>query len=207
MKTNVMIVEDQPLQRELFKLYIQNSDKYKLVCTTDNAALCDIYLLKNDIDLILMDICTAMGESGLDASERIKKKYPDVKIIVITSMADSSFIKRAKSLGIESFWYKEADEKELLEIMDLTLNGENIYPNNSLDVQIGKAKTNDFSESELNILRLIVKGKTNDEIAEETCLSYNTVRKYINILFEKTGCQNRTELAVKAVESSFISSI
>ncbi len=207
MKINVMIVEDQPLQRELFKLYIQNSEKYNLVCSTDNAALCDIYLLKNNIDIILMDICTAMGESGLDASERIKAKYPNIKIIIITSMADHSFIKRAKNLGIESFWYKEADEKELLEIMDLTMSGKIVYPDSSLDVEIGKAKSKDFSESELDILRLIVKGKTNDEIAEETFLSYNTVRKYINILFEKTGCQNRTELAVKAVESGFISSI
>ncbi len=201
-----MIVEDQPLQRELFKLYLQNSDKYDLVCTTDNAALADVYLLKNKIDLILMDILTVMGESGLDASERIKKKYPEIKILIITSMADNAFIKRAKEIGVDSFWYKEAGEQELLEVMDLMMQGERVYPSESLDVNVGLANSKEFSESELAILRLIVKGKTNEEIREMTNLSYNTVRKYINLILSKTGCTNRTELAVKAVESSLVSS-
>ncbi len=205
MKINVMIVEDQPLQRELFTLYIKNSEDYELVSTTDNAALAEVYLLKNKIDLILMDVCTAMGESGLDASERIKKKYPHIKIIVITSMADYTFINRARKIGIESFWYKEAGEKELIEIMDLTMAGERIYPNDSLEVTLGEVGSKELSSTELEILRLIVKGKGNEEISELTGYTYNTVRKYVNKIMTKTGYKNRTELAVNAVDTGLVS--
>lgn len=202
---NVMIVEDQPLQMELFTLYIKNSDEYTLVSKTDNAALAELYLLKNRVDLILMDVCTAMGESGLDASEKIKKKYPKIKIIIITSMADYTFMDRAKRIGVESFWYKEAGEDELIEIMDLTMAGEHIYPDASLDVAFGEINSKELSRTEIEILRLIVKGRTNEEISEITGYTYNTVRKYINKMLAKTGYKNRTELAVNAVELGLLS--
>ncbi len=202
----VMIVEDQPLQRELFKIYIDNSERYQLQCMTDNAALVDVYLVKNEVDVILMDICTALGESGLDAAERIKQKYPAVKIVIITSMADYMFIERAKQIGVDSFWYKEAGETELIEVLDLTMADESVYPNQSPNVALGNISLNQLSKIEIEIIRGIVKGKGNDEIAEELNYSYNTIRKYINKILEKTGYKNRTELAVKAVEAELISS-
>ncbi len=181
---NVMIVEDQPLQRELFKMYIQNSAQYQMVCTTDNA----------------------LGESGLDAAERIKRRYPDIKIVIITSMADYSYVERAKQIGVDSFWYKEAGENELIEVLNLTMAGGQVYPNHSLDVKLGDVSIDKLSKIEIEIIRCIVKGMNNDEIANELQYSYNTIKKYINVLMEKTGFNNRTELAVKAVEINLISS-
>ncbi len=203
---NVIIVEDQPLQRELFKLYIQNYSRYKIVGTTDNAALVDIYLIKNKVDIILMDIYTAMGESGIDSAQRVKEKYPEIKIVLITSMADYNFVERARSIGVDSFWYKEASEKELIEVMDLTLAGQNIYPHVPPDIALGCISVKELSKIEIEIIRLIAEGKGNDEISESLNYSYNTIRKYINTILDKTGCKNRTELAVKAVEISLISS-
>ncbi len=201
---NVMIVEDQILHKELFEIYLRNSDKYKVVCTTDNAALADIYLVHNKIDFILMDICTAMGESGLDASARIKKKHPDIKIMIITSMLDYTFIARAREIGVDSFWYKEAGARELLEVMDMTMEGKSVYPNTIYEAKFGNIKNKDLSKVELEILRLIVKGRTNEEISDELSYSKNTVRKYIKNIFDKTGYKNRTELAVKAVEKNIV---
>ncbi len=203
---NVMIVEDQPLQRELFKMYIQNSAQYQMVCTTDNAALVDVYLVKNKIDVILMDICTALGESGLDAAERIKRRYPDIKIVIITSMADYSYVERAKQIGVDSFWYKEAGESELIEVLNLTMAGGQVYPNQSPDIKLGNVSIAELTKQEIDIIRCIVKGMNNDEISKELQYSYNTIKKYINVLMVKTGFNNRTELAVKAVEINLISS-
>ncbi len=201
---NVMIVEDEILHQELFKLYIDNNEKYNLVCTTDNAALADIYLIKNEIDLILMDVCTAMGKSGLDASERIKKAYPNIKIIIITSFADHTFINRAKNIGVDSFWYKEMGAEELIEIMDLTMAGNNIYPSHTLNVKCGNTYNNSLTETELNIIKYIVDGMSYKEIADKLELSYNTVRKYVNIIFEKTGYNNKTDLAVIAIKNKLV---
>ncbi len=203
-KINVMIVEDQVLHQELFSLHIEKSDKYNLVCTTDNAALADIYLVKNKIDLILMDVCTAMGKSGLDASERIKKNYPSIKIIILTSLADHSFLSRAKEIGVDSFWYKEMGSKELIRVMDLTMAGENIFPNKTLNVKCGNTYSNLLSETELKIIKCIVEGKSYKEISDELILSYNTVKKYVSLIFEKTGYNTKTDLAVDAVKNNLI---
>ncbi len=204
---NVMIVEDQLMHRRLFEMYIQNSDNYNLVYSIDNAGLADVYCIKNDIDLILMDVCTAMNESGLDAAARIKKKYPNIKIIIVTSMADYAYIDRARYIGVDSFWYKESEEAEILDVMDRTMRGESIYPNSSPNVRIGEVLSCELTESELMILRELTKGETNEEIAEITGFSTNTVRQYIKTMLSKTGFRNRTELAMNARDTGLIAKV
>ena len=73
MKYKVMIVEDQTMPRELFELRIQASERFEVALSIDNAALADVYCLRFPVDLILMDVVTRGGESGLDAAERIKR--------------------------------------------------------------------------------------------------------------------------------------
>ena len=93
---NVMVVEDQAMPRQLFESIIASSGRYSLVHSIKNADMADIYCEKSEIDLILMDVCTAMNSSGLEATKRIKSKYPAIKIIIVTSMPEVSFIKRAR---------------------------------------------------------------------------------------------------------------
>ena len=83
-----MIVEDQTMPRELFELRIQTSEHFEVALSIDNAALADVYCLRFPVDLILMDVVTRNGESGLDAAERIKRAFPQIKIIIVTSKSD-----------------------------------------------------------------------------------------------------------------------
>ena len=106
MKYKVMIVEDQTMPRELFELRIQASERFEVALSIDNAALADVYCLRFPVDLILMDVVTRGGESGLDAAERIKRTFPQMKIIIVTSMPECSYLSRAREIGVESFWYK-----------------------------------------------------------------------------------------------------
>ena len=76
MKYKVMIVEDQTMPRELFELRIQASEHFEVALSIDNAALADVYCLRLPVDLILMDVVTRGGESGLDAAARIKRAFP-----------------------------------------------------------------------------------------------------------------------------------
>ena len=96
MKYKVMIVEDQTMPRELFELRIQASERFEVALSIDNAALADVYCLRFPVDLILMDVVTRGGESGLDAAERIKRTFPQMKIIIVTSMPECSYLSRAR---------------------------------------------------------------------------------------------------------------
>ena len=201
---NVMVVEDQAMPRQLFEAFISMSDKFHLVHSIKNADMADIYCEQSKIDLILMDVCTELNSNGLEAAERIKQKHPEIKIIIVTSMPEVSYLERAKAIGVDSFWYKEVSEEPILELMDRTMAGESIYPDSTPAVSFGNIKSTDLSKREIQVLREVIMGFTNAEIAERLNLSQHTVRDYIQVIMEKTGYRTRTELAVKARETGII---
>ncbi|MBR6920700.1 MAG: response regulator transcription factor [Clostridia bacterium] len=197
-KVRVMIVDDQAMSRHLFELYIQNSEKYELAFSLSSASVAEVYFLKHSVDLILMDILMNDGSNGLDAAKRIKERYPAVKVIAVTSMPEHSWIERAKKIGVDSFWYKEAEQETILDVMDRTMAGESVYPDSPPAVMLGLAKSSEFTERELEVLRIITTGATNGAVAEELGISENTVKAHVRSMLEKTGYQSRTELAIKA---------
>lgn len=204
MTYQIMIVDDQFVSRELFKLYIDQSPQYEVVYSIDSAMFADTYVLKNHIDLIIMDILMQDGSNGLDAAEKIKKLRPDIKIVAVTSMPEVSWMDRAKKIGIESFWYKEVSEKTILEIMDRTLAGESIYPDETPEVTLGLAKSTELTPREIEVLRLLTTGAGNEEIAEKLHISQNTVKTHIKHLLEKTGFSSRTQLAIQSRITGFV---
>ncbi len=204
MKYKVMIVEDQTMPRELFELRIQASEHFEVAISIDNAAVADIYCLRFPVDLIMMDVVTRDGESGLDAAARIKRAFPQIKIIIVTSMPECSYLSRAREIGVESFWYKEEHRESLLDVMERTMNGESVYPDASPELTLGLASSYDFTERELTVLREITSGDTNQEIADRLNMSVATVKTHILNMLEKTGFRNRTELAVRARESGLV---
>lgn len=203
-KYKVMVVEDQIMPRQLFEWLINSSENYELAISIDNAATADIYCLNQHIDLILMDVITKKGASGLEAAERIKQKHPHIKIIIVTSMPECSWMDRAKRIGVESFWYKEVNEESIVTLMDKTMAGESIYPETIPQVELGLASGMDFSKRELEVLREMTGGYTNSEIADHLFMSLSSVKTHIQSMLDKTGFHNRTELAVKARESGLV---
>ena len=201
---NVLIVEDDPMARKLLEIFVSTSENYHLVPSLDSAAMAELYCMTNRVDLILMDVCTAMDVSGIEAAQKIKKNYPHIKIIIITSQPEYSYIAQARQIGVESFWYKEPTAEALLKVMDRTMAGESIYPDSAPVTRLGAALSNDFTERELEVLRELVSGKTDAAIAEALCLSVTRVKQHIQRIREKTQFANRTELAVRARESGLV---
>ena len=204
MKYKVMIVEDQTMPRELFELRIQSSEHFETVLSIDNASLAEVYCLRFPVDLILMDVITRNGENGLDAAARIKRAFPQIKIIIVTSMPECSYLGRAREIGVESFWYKEEQRESLLDVMERTMAGESVYPDATPELQLGLASSYEFTERELEVLREMTGGDTNSEIARRLHLSVATVKTHILNMLAKTGFRNRTELAVRARESGLV---
>jgi two-component system vancomycin resistance associated response regulator VraR len=201
---NVLIVEDDPMARKLLEIFVSTSEKYHLVPSLDSAAMAELYCMTNQVDLVLMDVCTAMDMSGIEAAAKLKKNYPAIKIIIITSQPEYSYIDQARKIGVESFWYKEPTAEALLKVMDRTMAGESIYPDSAPVIRLGAALSEDFTERELEVLRELVSGKTDAAIADTLCLSVTRVKQHIQHIREKTQFANRTELAVRARESGLV---
>ncbi|MCR5727308.1 MAG: response regulator transcription factor [Lachnospiraceae bacterium] len=195
---NVLIVDDQNTSRHLIEMMVEGSSNYTVLKAIPLAKMADIYALTLPVDLIVMDIVMGEGPSGLEAAEKIKKSKPGVKILLVTSMPEVSFMERAREIGVDSFWYKETDESPLLSVMDRTMAGENVYPDSPPQVKIGLANSSEFTDRELEVLRILTTGCPDQEIAERLNISFSTVRTHINHMLDKTGFETRTELAIHA---------
>lgn len=204
MAYGVLIVDDQTLPRQYFESIVNNSENYNLVASISSATVADAYCINNKVDLIIMDIVMSDGISGIEATERIKRSYPNVKILMVTSMPDAASLSKAREANADSFWYKEVQDAPMLEVMDRTMAGEHIWPDHAPTVRIGLADSTEFTEKELEVLRYIAMGYTNQEIADELMISINTVRFHLANLISKTGCNSKIELAILATKSGLV---
>ncbi len=119
-------------------------------------------------------------------------------------MPECSYIKRAKKIGVEGFWYKEINEQPILSIMEKVINGEIVYPEQLQPVKVGLALSNEFTEKELIILRLILGGYSNVEIAQKLGVSAGVIKNHVANMLLKTGFRSRTQLAVRARETGLV---
>ncbi|MCQ2518928.1 MAG: response regulator transcription factor [Lachnospiraceae bacterium] len=200
----VLVVDDSVTVRALFENIINDSEEYILAGTLENAKAAPIFCMREQVDLVIMDVYTKNRENGLEAAAEIKKQFPGIKIIISTSLPEASFQEKAKGAGCESFWYKELGDIDLKSIMDRTMSGESVYPENNPVIEIGMAKSVEFTPMEMEVLRKLCDGKINKVIGEELHMSENTVKFHITNMLSKAGYSNKYQLAIDAVEQKLI---
>lgn len=197
-KTRVVVADDQNISRGFFEMYIRAAAGYELEASLRTAKEAVDYLTEHDADLLILDVMMQDGIDGLTAAKLIKEKSPEIKIIITTSTSETSWEEKARQIGVESFWYKEYDEHGIQEIMDRTMAGESVYPGDPPRVPFGKVTRCELTERELDVLRELTASLTNEEIADKLCISVNTVRRHLQNIFDKTGFENRLDLAMNA---------
>ncbi len=195
----VVIVDDEMISRGYMELFIKPSRRYEIAASLPFAQDVVAWCAENTLpDLVILDVMMAFGIDGLTAAAEIKQRWPKVKIIVTTSMADTDWLDQARAARVESFWFKTYSEMSLLDVMDRTMAGDSVYPGKALAVSLGKLPAAEITAQQRNVLRLLVEGFSNREIAEKLYLSPNTVKDYMDDLMEKTGIHSRTALVAQA---------
>ena len=201
---NVLIVEDSRISREAFEQQMARMPDYHVVTSIENAANAVIVCMRGNIDLILMDVCTADDESGLSAAARIKHQHPEIRIIIMTSMPEYSFLQKARDYGCDGFWYKEQEAPSLKEVCDSAMHGEFLWPENTPVVTIGNVKSSDFTSRELEVTRCLALGATYEETAELLHISLNTIKYHVKNILQKTGFHSMIQLVAEVVEKRLI---
>lgn len=196
---DILIVEDQALARMYLCSCVEKCADCRVAGTLNRADAALRRCGDSHIDLILMDICTENDSDGLTAAEEIKKIYPRIIIVMVTSMLEGRFLARARKIGADSFWYKDSPSGDLVSVIEGTLSGKRFWPDGVPTVRLGKTLSCELSDREMETLRLLCEGKTNTEIAAELNVAESSVRTYINRMLEKTGYTNRNRLMIAAV--------
>ena len=197
-RIRVVVADDQNISRGFFEMYVRAAIRYELLAGLRTAADAAAYVDAHETDLLILDVMMQDGVDGLTAAEAIKRKHPEIRIILTTSASETSWEEKARAIGIESFWYKEYDSHSLIEIMDRTMNGESVYPGDAPRVPFGAVTRADLTDRELDVLRELTGSLTNEEIAERLEISPNTVKRHIQNIMEKTGFESRLDLAMNA---------
>lgn len=202
--TKVLIVDDQRVARAYMENVVRSSESYESVGSLTNADMAAIVCNRNKVDLVLMDVCTGGGKDGINAAAELRKQFPELKIIIVTSMVEQSFIDRAKEAGADSFWYKDISPEELIDVMDTTVQGGHMWPGETPVVKLGVATSADFTETEIKVLRLVCEGMEYNEIANELNYTKDNVKYHIRNILQKTGYANKTQLAIAVTGKRFI---
>ena len=203
----VMIVEDQPMIRSLLESYFRAEDGHRIVASIPGAKQAVGVCRVSAVDLILMDIQTQHRENGLTAVREIKAMRPTIKIVVVTSLIDSAILKEAKAAGADSLWYKDSTKNRLIEVVRQTMAGEHIFPDAPPTVEIGRAKSTEFTKTELKVLRYLLRGLSYTRIASEMGVEMSTVKFHVSNMLQKTGLENKLQLALAVSEVKMIADL
>ena len=202
--TKVLIVEDQRMAQENMEAVIKASDNYTLAGIIPNAADAELFCMREAVELVLMDVCTARDESGIEACAVIKKKFPQIKVIIVTSMAEHTFIEKAREARADSFWYKDASHGELISVMDRTMAGERIFPDKTPEVKLGLTTSYELTHYELDVLRALMQSTGDEDAASMLGCTRSNIRWHIGKILEKTGYRTRMELLIAVAQKNLI---
>ena len=201
MKT-ILIVDDHESMRDSLASAFEKAEGFRTAGGIPSAAFALAYCEKLKPDLVMMDICTENGASGLDAAQAIKKAYPEIKVIVMTAFEEISYVPRAKAAGADAFIYKSRSLGSFVETAKAVIAGDTCFPEpKTFPMPEGEAP---LTVREMEVLRLLCRHMTNKEIAAELYISENTVKFHKANMLAKTGFSKTVDLAFYMISSGWI---
>jgi NarL family two-component system response regulator LiaR len=207
-KIKVMIVDDHPLVRHGIKTVFEAYDDLILVAEADNGKKAVELCEKHKPDIVLMDMVMPILD-GAEATEHIIKKWPDVKIIALTSFDDKDLIKKSLKAGAISYILKNISGAKLVKTIKDVYKGNFILSSQATKILLSELReTQDenikLTGREKEILTLIVEGLSNKEISKRLFLSSSTVQFHVSNILSKLGVSKRTEAVYLALKQKLV---
>ena len=201
---SVLLVDDHSLVRRGFRRLLEDARDITVVGEASDGAEAVRLAEQLRPQVIVMD-CALPGMSGLDATRRILQKFPDTAILMLSMHSEDTWVHQAMAAGARGYILKSAVDMELVTAIRRVVAGEVV-----LDPQLSRATTlkgegkSGLTVRELEVLKLIVAGKSNKEIASDLDLSANTVAVHRANIMDALGIHKTAELVVYAIRSGLV---
>ena len=214
----VLIADDQELIRQSLKIVLGTDSEIEITDSVGDGTDVLKSLEKNVPDVILMDVRMPKMD-GTVCTKEVKKKYPDVKIIILTTFDDDDFIYSALKYGASGYILKGISMEGLKQaIMTVHRGGSRINPDiatkvvrlfsqmaqSDFAIEVDEKGSDELTKSEKIIIQRVGQGLSNKEIAGKLYLSEGTVRNNISRILSKLGLRDRTQLAIWAVQTGIM---
>jgi DNA-binding NarL/FixJ family response regulator len=203
-KISVLLVDDHSLVRRGFRRILEDAPDIAVVGEASDGAEAVRLAAQLRPRLVVMD-CALPGMSGLDAARRILQKFPETAILMLSMHSEDTWVHQALDAGARGYILKSAVDMELVTAIRRVAEGEIV-----LDPQLSRATTlkgernSGLTVRELEVLKLIVAGRSNKEIAVDLDLSANTVAVHRANIMDTLGIHKTAELVVYAIRSGLV---
>jgi len=208
MRLRIILVDDHEIVRLGLKTLLSRYPQFEVVADAGDAREALEQVRRHQPDVVVMDI-RLPGRNGVEATREIVEKYPDVKVIILTSYADEDILFDAIAAGAAGYVLKQIGSEDLVRALEQVGRGESLLDPAVTQkvfqrVRQDARKAEDaafgaLTEQELHILALVTEGMTNKEIAAKVYLSEKTVRNYVSSILSKLDVSSRAEAAAYAV--------
>jgi len=210
---NILLVDDHDIVRDGIQMLLEDEVGFVITAEAENGKEAIEACKNHDIDLIIMDI--NMPEmNGIDATETIKESFPEIKVLALTMMDEDQHIRQMIEAGASGYILKSSDKMELVDAITTILDGKHYFSDDAtqsvmMDIVRGTTKKEssdpgNITDREKEVLELIVKQYTNQEIAEELYISTRTVDAHRRNLLQKTGAKNTAGLVTYAIKHDLV---
>lgn len=207
----ILIVEDDPMMQLGLEQSLQSDSRFTVVGQAEDGYAAVEMALKLKPDLIVMDVGLPRLD-GIAATQKIKESLPDIRIVMLTSHTTETEIIAALSAGADAYCIKGASVDRLLAAIVAAQEGatyldpqiarrviDHLKPPSTQNSNIGL-----LSERELEVLKLMVEGRSNPEIAAMLYLSPNTIKTHVRGIMNKLAVDDRVQAAVVALRSGLV---
>lgn len=206
-RIRILIVDDHEVVRLGLRILMEDQPDMEVVAEAGDADQALIEVERHRPQVAIVDI-RLPGRSGLEVCKEIRQKYPETRVVILTSQADDDFIVEALRVGASGYVLKQVGGDELIRAVQAAARGETaLDPQTAarvvarmriLETQVEASAFKELSPREKDVLRLVAQGQSNKEIGAALNLSDITVRNYISNMLEKLELSNRVELAAFA---------
>lgn len=199
---NVIIIDDDQFVCLSLKTILQSDSAITVSATGTSGAMAIELYRTHQPDILLMDI--QMGDfGGLEAGEEILKKYPQARILYLTTFSDNEYIIRALRIGAKGYLIKQNIDT-IIPALKAVMQGQSVFgseissklPDLMTHSQGFSPERFGLSDRENEVIQLVAQGLNNKEIAETLYLSEGTVRNYLSTILDKLALRDRTQLAI-----------
>ncbi len=154
-------------------------------------------------DVVLLDVRMPVV-NGIEALEDIRRKAPDVKVLMLTTSDGDDDVFRSMNKGARGYMVKDESGEDLHVAIRTVASGEVFLPKRIKAIYDDRKKRPSLSEREIEIVRLVAKGFSNDELAERLHLSPDTIKAHLRHVYEKLGVESRVEAVTEAMRTGLV---
>jgi len=199
----VLLVDDHPAFRKGMAALLESEPDLQVVAQTGDGREAVALFRQKRPDITLMDF-RLPGMGGVEAILAIRKEFPDARIIVLTTFDADEDIYRAIQSGAKSYLLKDTPDDELAATIRSVHAGEQKLPPKVAELLAARRQRPDLTERELQVLRGLIKGRSNKEIGAALFVTEDTVKAHLKSLFVKLGVKDRTEAAICAIRHGIV---